>query len=92
MHILGLAVDPDSQRRGLARGMVEWIEQKAIQLGHNAIVVDTIAETGNVDVFERLGFASVDTSVPTWCQSDVHDTLHCVQMEKRLSNKPDGTY
>ncbi len=88
VHVLGLAVDPRSQRRGLARCMLDWIERKAVELGQTTVAVDTIAETGNVAIFERLGFTVVHTTRSTKFQSDAHGTLHLVQMEKPCQQSP----
>ena len=82
VHLIGVAVHPDFQRMGVARHMVEWVVVRTPGLGRNVVVLDTIQETGNVTLFERLGFRVVQVTVATWCVSDVHPDVHDVRMER----------
>jgi len=82
VHVIGLAVHPEAQRIGIARALLVWIASLAPSLGRNTVRLDTIRETGNVEVFERMGFRAVKESVPTWCTSDDYPKLHEVTMER----------
>lgn len=73
-HILGLAVHPAGRRCGITRQMIDWIEQRAAEARRLTIALDTIAETGNVGVFERLGFSGKGTELAPWCEFDLHET------------------
>jgi predicted N-acetyltransferase YhbS len=56
LHLIGLAVDPEWRRRGVARALIDWIAQHAPRLS-----LYTIVETGNVPIFEQLGFRVIRT-------------------------------
>ncbi|WP_232105544.1 GNAT family N-acetyltransferase [Gimesia panareensis] len=84
VHVIGLAVHPDYQRRGIAGCLLEEICQRAILLAQPAVVLDTIKETGNVPLFEKLGFRVTHEEVATWCVSETYPVLHEVKMERGL--------
>ncbi|QDT44778.1 putative acetyltransferase [Gimesia alba] len=82
LHVLGLAVHPDFQRRGIAGCLLDWISNHAINLGRHTVVLETIKETGNVPLFEKLGFQVVDEAIASWCVSEIHEQLYFVTMER----------
>jgi len=82
LHVIGLAVHPDFQRRGIAGCLLQWIWDHALTIGQHAIILDTIRETGNVPLFEKLGFRVVHEKIATWCTSENHRQLHDVKMER----------
>lgn len=84
VHLIGLAVHPGFQRMGVARRMIEWVVARAPALGYNIVALDTIKETGNVALFERMGFRVVDEEVANWCVSDDYGELHDVRMERTV--------
>ena len=84
IHVIGLAVHPDFQRIGVARGMIEWVLLCAPTLGHSVVALDTIKETGNVLFFEKMGFQVVHEEIATWCTSDDHTRVHNITMEQRV--------
>ncbi|MFI4852955.1 MAG: GNAT family N-acetyltransferase [Gimesia chilikensis] len=84
VHVIGLAVHPDYQRRGIAGFLLEEICQQAILLKQPVVVLDTIKETGNVPLFEKLGFRVTHEAVATWCVSETWPVLHEVKMERVL--------
>jgi len=83
VHVVGLAVHPEAQRMGIGRALIVWIASLAPSLGRDVVRLDTIRETGNVEIFERLGFRTVRESIATWCASDDHSEVHEVMMERR---------
>lgn len=87
LHVIGLAVHPDYQRRGVARCLLDEIDQRAVLLGQPVVVLDTIKETGNVPLFEKLGFRVTREEVATWCQSETFSQVHDVKMERIVITK-----
>lgn len=85
VHVIGLAVHPDFHRRGVARRMIEWIVTRTPSFGHNIVALETIKETGNVPMFEELGFKVVREAVATWCISDNYTKVHDVTMERNVA-------
>lgn len=84
VHVIGLAVHPDFQRMGIARRMIDWIVEQAPTLGHTLVVLNTIKETGNVPVFEKLGFRVFYEAVATSFVSEEYPELHEVKMERNV--------
>ena len=83
-----IAVKPEFHRCGVARALIDGIASICRQTGYEHdeyIVLQTIRETGNVRIFERLGFAVIDEQVAKWCISDTYVTLHEVTMRKRIA-------
>jgi predicted N-acetyltransferase YhbS len=85
VHLIGLAVHPGFQRMGVARRLIDWVAAYAPTLGHDLVVLDTIKETGNVPLFEKLGFRVFDESVTTLFVSDTCPELHEVKMKRRAT-------
>ncbi len=56
MHLIGLGVHRDFRRQGVARALVAEVALRTRRLGLPVLITHTVAETGNVPVFEALGF------------------------------------
>jgi GNAT superfamily N-acetyltransferase len=60
-HLLGPLVEPAFRRRGIARALVEALADRARRTeGAARLSLWTVTETGNVQVFERLGFRAIE--------------------------------
>ena len=82
--VVGLAVLSSFRKRGVARALLDWTRDFAMEHRCTAVQLDTIRETGNVEIFARLGFQVVRESVADWCISDRFETLHNVRMIKNV--------
>ena len=60
LYVQGVAVAPMHRRRGAAGALLAHIATLAIDLSLPALQVATIKETGNVEVFKRLGFSVIE--------------------------------
>lgn len=85
VHLIGLAVHPDFQRMGVAGRMIEAVVARAPTLGRSVVVLDTIKETGNVPLFEKMGFRVVRENLATWCESDDYAEAHDVVMQRDVA-------
>lgn len=56
LHLMGLFVAASHRQTGVARALVEELARLA---DHRPLSLNTIRETGNVAIFERLGFVIV---------------------------------
>ena len=74
--MVGLFVHEHHRRRGVARALLDALGPR--------LSLFTIRETGNVPIFERLGFAVVREELATEYVSDAHAQLHEVYMERPL--------
>ncbi len=85
LHISQLAVMSKFRKRGVARAMLQFADTTAIKCGALALRLNTIQETGNVAIFERLGFAVDAITEATWCISDQFAKLNEVSMIRRCT-------
>lgn len=56
LSLLGLAVHPEFRRLGVATALVQHLERIGLDYGCKAVALHTVRETGNVAIFERMGF------------------------------------
>ena len=82
LHVSQLAVVPKFRKRGVARALLQSVNEVAIECGAEQLGLNTIQETGNVAIFQRLGFAVESTTMATWCISDRFQKLHDVSMTR----------
>lgn len=85
LHVRGLAVDPEFERRGFARAAMDQLSRIARVRGCAALRLFTIRETGNVAFFEHLGFNVVSQSPADWCTSAQFATLTEVELERPVA-------
>ena len=84
VHVIGLHVIASHRRRGIARRMIDAMAELAIAAHARALSLYAIRETGNVPIFERLGFAIVDETHAVDCVSERYERLSEVHMERPL--------
>lgn len=85
LSFLALGVHPAFRRRGVARALVQQLERIGSDSGCSAVTLYTVRETGNVSIFERMGFR-VESEEPTRLfESRSHRTLSEVMMRKTLA-------
>lgn len=84
LRIRGLTVLPNFRRLGVARAMVEAAAVYAIEHRCTSMKLFTIRETGNVEIFTRLGFTVIGVMLADWCESDRFKTLHEVEMARSV--------
>jgi ribosomal protein S18 acetylase RimI-like enzyme len=85
LSFLSLGVHPAFRLCGIASALVEQLERIAVESGCRSVSLHTVRETGNVAIFERLGFR-VESEAPTLLfESESHRTLSEVAMRKDLN-------
>jgi GNAT superfamily N-acetyltransferase len=85
LHLQALAVDPDWQRRGVARALISHAKALADSRGIPLLSLYTVVETGNVTIFERLGFHVVSTRLATGLEPVAAPTLTEAYMQMPIS-------
>lgn len=85
-HLVGPLVHPDFQRQGIARLLIDYIAEIAREQGKQALSLNTVKQTGNVEIFSRLGFQVVSESVADGGlgESLINEPLIDVYMERNL--------
>jgi len=83
-HVIGLAVHPAFRQQGIARQLIQHSLQYAREWNHDTIVLETIKETGNIPLFEKLGFQVSHERITDDFASKQFERLHEVRMELRL--------
>lgn len=84
LNVSQLAVDPKCRRQGVARKLLQSVYDAGKQSGATELRLNTIRETGNVAIFERLGFTVCATAPATWCSSDRFPKLTEVTMTRKF--------
>lgn len=56
VRLFRLAVDPQQRRAGVARALIDHLETHQARSRELELALYTIVETGNVAIFEKLGF------------------------------------
>ena len=82
MRVIGLAVAEPRRRRGVARALVDELARIAGDRGCRALALYTITKTGNVPVFERLGFRLVSERADGYAASVDGEPLVEAYMER----------
>lgn len=81
LHLQALAVEPSWQRRGIARALVMHLVKLARSVGAARLSLYTVIETGNIPIFERLGFHVVSTQPASGLEAVSTSTLMEAYME-----------
>ena len=86
LSFLGLAVHPGFRRRGIAAALVAELEAICRRNDCRALTLWTVRETGNVEIFQRLGFAAEFEEPSRLFESDTFPSLSEVFMRKEARN------
>jgi diamine N-acetyltransferase len=84
ISLRALAVDENHRGKGIARTLVEHVLEHARKRGLRAVSAYAVAATGNVVIYERMGFTVIRESVdPTSTRPDGGPALEAY-LERRL--------
>jgi GNAT superfamily N-acetyltransferase len=64
LHAMSLFTHPDHRRCGVARALLDSLADIARSSGKTCLSLNTIVQTGNVPIFERLGFIVIEEFTP----------------------------
>ena len=84
LHVLGPMVLPAYRRKGIARLLMDHLAEVGRKHGMHALSLNTIKQTGNVQVFSKLGFRAVRECPDQWAESISGEHLVDVYMERNL--------
>lgn len=84
IRIIGLGVDSDFRRCGVARALLGAIADLARERNLPSIVTRTILETGNVPVFRALGFELVSEHPDVYSESVTGKPLTEVDLKRQV--------
>lgn len=84
VSVQGVAIHPNYRKQGVCRLLVETVADLARQLNYPALSLSVIEETGNVRVFEKLGFRVVASSTDTNYIGPNGEKVRCVEMVRKL--------
>lgn len=85
LSMMALAVHPEWRRRGIARLLITKLREIGRDHGVSRLTLWTIVETGNVLIFEQLGFRVVRVEQADLFESDQFEELEEAFMELCLS-------
>ncbi len=84
LGIMGLGVHQDFRRLGVARSLICALEAIAAKKEAARIHLYTVKETGNVDIFKRLGFMVTLEQEDEFSESDEFTKLTGVEMAMQV--------
>ena len=84
ISFLGLAVHESYRRQGVASALITNLEELGSRCEARVISLFTVKETGNVEIFSRMGFKVVAAEPSVIFESDKFESLTEVQMEKSI--------
>lgn len=82
LYFGSLGVLESRRRRGVTRAIVKHLETVASGLGLRKLSCSTVKETGNVAIFEKLGFSVVSSALAARFKSPDGRPVHEVELEK----------
>lgn len=85
IHLIGLFVHPQFQQQGIARQLIQALTEIGQQRNVRCLSLHTVKETGNADIFEKLGFATIREQADQQSESDLYAQLTDVYMEKGVA-------
>ena len=84
VHFLSLFVHEDYRRRGVGRCLVDELGRIGKHLGLRCLSAYTVTQTGNPEVFRRMGFNIVSEEQADLYESDRFEGLTEVYMERSI--------
>ena len=85
LHIIGLMVHPDYRRLGAARELIVAMNEIARSRQLRALSLYTVEQTGNVPIFEKLGFVTISRHEAVDFASEKYKSLTEFYMERDLT-------
>ena len=85
LYIQGVAVHPEYRRQGVCRALVRAAEKIAKDSNLVALALCAIEETGNVEIFKRLGFEVVNRAVARHYVDPAGGPVIQVDMERKIA-------
>ena len=83
----GVAVRSDFRRQGVPRALVAEVADRARRHGLSAVVTRTVEQTGNVPIFEALGFKVTSCCPDEYSKSVEGGELTDVSLEMQISDE-----
>ena len=85
--VQGIAVSPTHRRQGVARAIIQYAILKAQKEGKSKLVLSTIKETGNANIFLHMGFTVVSEEISEIFESVQGETVTLIKMTKGITSR-----
>ena len=85
IRVIGLGVHHDFRRQGVARALIGEVARQAQSCGIRFVVLHTVEQTGNVPIFEALGFHVRSRCPEEYAESITGGELTDVCLELRMA-------
>lgn len=90
LSIIGLDVHEQYRRNGVARKLVDYLTNIGKRNSIPFLSLHTIKETGNVSIFEKLGFFVTSETIDQFSVSDKFESLTDVKMQMLCAEQVAG--
>ena len=84
LHFLSLGVQADVRRQGIARQLIDELARIGRRAGAQKLSTYTVTQTGNVAIFERMGFHVVSEEPSPYFESDRFENITETYFECRI--------
>ena len=84
VHFLSLDVQANFRRQGVATQLIDRLAEIGKQAGAKVLSTYTVTQTGNVAIFERVGFRVVCEEPSELFESDRFDTITETYLERPI--------
>lgn len=84
VYVQGVCVHPQYRGHGVCRSLILAVAEIARTVDLKAIAIHVIEETGNVAIFERLGFKVTSRAVAPDCVGPAESPVTLVKMERGI--------
>jgi predicted enzyme related to lactoylglutathione lyase/ribosomal protein S18 acetylase RimI-like enzyme len=84
LHLLRLGVDARYRKQGVARALLDHLTQIASTAGASRLSLYTVRQTGNVAIFERLGFRCIREEVAADLVGNSSEAMTEAYMERSV--------
>jgi ribosomal protein S18 acetylase RimI-like enzyme len=85
IHFLSLGVHSDYRGQGVAKQLVEELARIGKRAGATRLTTYAITQTGNLAIFERMGFRVISEEPSEFFESDRFETLTEAYMERPIN-------
>lgn len=84
LHLIALGIIEEFRNKGICYSIIRYVLNIAKEDDLRCLSLYTIRETGNVEIFEKMGFSVVFEEITHDFTSDIYQDLHEVYLEYKI--------
>lgn len=84
--VQGLAILPEYRNRGIATKIIDYITLKVKAEGKHELLLSTVKETGNTELFLKMGFTAHSEEISNAYKTPLGNKVTIITLKKILNN------